>query len=110
LNTDNAIAALIALAQDSRLAVYRLLVLAGPAGLRANKIAERLSIPPSSLSFHLKELAQAAMITPTPEGRNITYAANFATMDELIAFLTENCCLGVGDAPCSPPSGTVRDE
>lgn len=99
MDTKNAISALAALAQDSRLAVFRLLVQAGPEGLAASKIGEELGIPPSSLSFHLKELTHADMVTPRPEGRFVIYAANFATMNALVAFMTENCC---GGNPCSP--------
>lgn len=92
-----AIAALAALAQESRLAVFRLLVQAGPQGMAATKIAEALAIAPSSLSFHLKELAHANLVTASKTGRSIIYAANYAGMNGLLAFLTENCCAG---APC----------
>lgn len=95
----NIITALAALAQESRLAVFRLLVEAGPQGLAASKIAERLDIPPSSLSFHLKELMHADLLTQTRSGRSLIYSANFATMNGLLAFLTENCC---GGNPCTP--------
>src|SRR5437660_660916 len=99
MNTKNAISALAALAQDSRLAVYRLLVQAGPAGLPAGKIGETTGIPPSSLSFHLKELTHAELVTSRQEGRFVIYSANFATVNGLVAFLTENCC---GGNPCMP--------
>lgn len=103
MKTKNAIAALAALAQDSRLAVFRLLVQAGPQGLAASKIAERLDLPPSSLSFHLKELMHANMVTQTKDGRSLIYAANFNTMNTLIAFLSENCCGGNAcSAVCIP--------
>ena len=88
------LAALAALAQESRLAVFRLLVQAGPEGLAASKIAEQLEMPPSSLSFHLKELAHAELVAQTKAGRSIIYSANFPTMNNLIGFLTENCCGG----------------
>lgn len=94
-----AIAALAALAQESRLATFRLLVQAGPAGMAASRIAEVLGCPASSLSFHLKELTQAGLVTPRQEGRFIIYAARFDTMNGLLAFLTENCC---GGEPCLP--------
>ena len=94
-----AIAALAALAQESRLATFRLLVQAGPAGLAASKIAEALGIPASSLSFHLKELTHAGLITPRQEGRFIIYAAQFETMNGLVSFLLDNCC---GGNPCTP--------
>jgi DNA-binding transcriptional ArsR family regulator len=92
MDSKTAIAALAALAQESRLATFRLLVQAGPAGMAASRIAEALGIPASSLSFHLKELTQAGLVTPRQEGRFIIYAARFDTMNGLLAFLTENCC------------------
>lgn len=99
MQTKPVLAALAALAQESRLATYRLLVQAGPAGLPASKIAETLGVPPSSLSFHLKELTHANLVTPRQDGRFVIYAANFDTMNALLGFLTENCC---GGNPCSP--------
>ncbi len=101
METRNAIAALAALAQESRLATYRLLVQAGPNGMPASKIAESLGIPASSLSFHLKELSNANLIGSRQEGRFIIYAAQFDTMNALLGFLTENCC---GGTPCPPQS------
>ncbi len=95
--TKDAISALAALAQDSRLAVFRLLVQTGPAGMAASKIGESLGIPPSSLSFHLKELTHAGLVVPKQEGRFVIYAANFETMNALMSFLTDNCC---GGNPC----------
>jgi DNA-binding transcriptional ArsR family regulator len=95
----DAVVALAALAQESRLATFRLLVQAGPQGLAASKIAEALGMPPSSLSFHLKELTHANLIVPRQEGRFVIYAAQFDTMNALLGFLTENCC---GGNPCSP--------
>jgi len=103
MDTKPALAALAALAQESRLAAYRLLVQAGPAGLSATRIAEALNVPPSSLSFHLKELTHANLVIPRQEGRFIIYAANFDTMNQLLGFLTENCC---GGNPCTPISGS----
>lgn len=99
MDTKEAISALGALAQGSRLAVFRMLVCAGPTGMAASKIAEQLGVPPSSLSFHLKELTHAGLIQPRQEGRFLIYAANFDAMNALIGFLTENCCDG---NPCSP--------
>jgi DNA-binding transcriptional ArsR family regulator len=99
MDTKTVIAALAALAQDSRLAVFRLLVQTGPEGMAASKIGEQLGIAPSSLSFHLKELARADLVTPRQDGRFIIYAANFQTMNKVLGFLTENCC---GGNPCSP--------
>lgn len=94
METKNVIAALTALAQESRLAVFRLLVEAGPQGLPASRIADAIGIAPSSLSFHLKELLHANMVSQTRDGRSLIYAANFDTMNGLLGFLTENCCGG----------------
>ncbi len=99
METKAAVAALAALAQDSRLAVFRTLVQAGPSGLAAGKIGELTGIPPSSLSFHLKELSHAGMVDSQQAGRFVIYTANFSTMNALLGFLTENCC---GGNPCSP--------
>ena len=98
MENKDAVVALGALAQESRLATFRLLVQAGPAGLAASKIAETLNVPSSSLSFHLKELTNANLIVPRQEGRFIIYTAQFDTMNALLGFLTENCC---GGTPCS---------
>jgi DNA-binding transcriptional ArsR family regulator len=98
METKQAIAALAAIAQESRLAVFRLLVQAGPEGMIASKISEQLEIPPSSLSFHLKELSHAGMVNVRQDGRFMIYSANFDTMNSLLGFLTENCC---GGAPCA---------
>lgn len=97
MQTQSALAALAALAQESRLAIFRLLVQAGPDGMAASKIAEHLAIAPSSLSFHLKELSHAQLVTARQDGRFIIYAAQMDSMNALIGFLTENCC---GGAPC----------
>ncbi len=99
MKTKDILNALSALAQESRLAVFRLLVQAGPQGMAATKIAETLGLAPSSLSFHLKELTHANLIRQTREGRSLIYSANFDTMNRLLAFLTENCC---GGNPCTP--------
>jgi DNA-binding transcriptional ArsR family regulator len=104
METKSAITALAALAQESRLATFRLLVQAGPGGLAATKIAEALSVPPSSMSFHLKELTHAKLIAPRQEGRFLIYAVQFDTMNALLSFLSENCC---GGNPCSPVGDTV---
>ncbi|WP_343733045.1 metalloregulator ArsR/SmtB family transcription factor [Duganella sp.] len=101
MQTSNVLAALAALAQDSRLAVFRLLVQAGPAGLAASKIAGQLDLAPSSLSFHLKELSHAGLVVGRQAGRFVIYSANFDTMHGLIAFLTENCCGGQSCAPAA---------
>jgi len=97
------IAALAAIAQESRLAIFRLLVQAGPEGVIASKISEQLKIPPSSLSFHLKELTHADLVNVQQDGRFMIYTANFETMNDLLSFLTENCC---GGNPCLPASSS----
>lgn len=107
METKSTIAALAALAQESRLAVFRLLVQAGPAGMAASKIAEQISASPSALSFHLKELTHAQLVSSRNEGRFVIYSANFETMNGLIAFLTDNCCGGNVCTPataCRPPA------
>ena len=105
MKTKSAVLALASLAQDSRLAIFRLLVQSGPHGLSAGEIAKKLDIPPSSLSFHLKELSHADMVTSRQEGRSVIYAANFVAMTRLLAFLSENCC---GGNPCLPSASTQR--
>lgn len=99
LNVKEAAVILAALAQETRLAVYRLLVQAGPAGMAASKIAEACGMPPSSLSFHLKELTHAGLLQARSEGRFVIYSTDFDRMNSLMGFLTENCC---GGNPCSP--------
>ncbi len=99
METKDAVTALAALAQESRLQVYRLLVQAGPAGLAAGKISESTGIPPSSLSFHLKELSHARLVNTRQDGRFVIYGAEFATMHALLEFLTANCC---GGHSCNP--------
>ena len=99
MDTKAVLAALGALAQESRLGAFRLLVQTGPQGLAASKIAEQLGIAPSSLSFHLKELAHAGLVVARQDGRFVIYSANFDTMNGVLGFLTDNCC---GGAPCAP--------
>lgn len=105
VNTKTAVRALAALAQDSRLEVFRLLVQAGPAGLTAGEIAERLGIPASTLSFHFKALSQAGLVDSRQESRFVHYAARYAAMNDLIAFLAENCC---GGRACLPAAARGR--
>ncbi|SFM91691.1 DNA-binding transcriptional regulator, ArsR family [Nitrosomonas communis] len=93
-----AIKALAALAHETRLTIFRTLVQAGASGLQAGQLAKKLSIPNATLSFHLKELAHAELVIARQESRFIYYSANFATMDSLLSYLTENCCTGT---PCS---------
>lgn len=95
---------LAALAQESRLAVFRLLVAAGPAGLSASAIAEGVAIPPATLSFHLKALAHAGLVSARPNGRFVIYSANFKTMNRLLEFLLNDCCAGAPGL-CFPASG-----
>jgi ArsR family transcriptional regulator, arsenate/arsenite/antimonite-responsive transcriptional repressor len=94
MDQSQALAALGALAQETRLQLYRLLVTVGAAGLSAGNIAERLGVIPSSLSFHLQHLVQARLITQRRTGRLMIYAAEYATMTDLLAYLSENCCAG----------------
>jgi len=101
MDTASVIAALGALAHEHRLAIYRLLVEAGPAGLPAGKIAERLGVPPSSLSFHTKGLVQAGLARQRRASRQLIYAADFAAMNDLVGYLTDNCCGGDACNPCS---------
>ena len=96
--------ALAALAQETRLAIYRLLAEHGPAGLAAGRIAEKLDLPAATLSFHLKELANAGLIRARQESRFIYYSADFAAMNDLVAYLTENCCRASGR--CEPERTT----
>ncbi len=90
---------LAALGQGSRLAIFRLLVEAGPEGVNASVIGERLRMPPATLSFHLTHLSRVGLIVGERAGRFIRYSANYGTMDDLIAFLTHNCCQGVDCLP-----------
>ena len=107
-----AIAALSALAQETRLDVFRLLVTVGPAGLPAGVIAERLGVLPSSLTFHLNLLHRAGLISQTRRSRQLIYAAEYGAMTDLLAYLTENCCgTGTDCAPaCSPADAFATGE
>jgi DNA-binding transcriptional ArsR family regulator len=100
MDQKHAIAALGALAQETRLELFRLLVTCGPQGLPAGVIAERLGVQPSSLSFHLAQLTHAGLITQRRLSRHLIYSAEYGTMSELLAYLTENCC-GRGET-CVP--------
>jgi len=97
-----------ALAQETRLGIYRLLVTAGPEGLAAGAIAEKLELPAATLSFHVKELNLAGLVRSRQEGRFVIYAANFDTMIGLVSFLTENCCGGNACVPACQPAPTVK--
>jgi DNA-binding transcriptional ArsR family regulator len=111
-NGASTITRLAALAQETRLALFRLLVEAGPAGLAAGAIAERLDVAAPTLSFHLKELTHAGLIRPAQQGRYVFYSADFDAMNALIAYLTENCCRMSCDPQCSstcaPAAGSSR--
>jgi ArsR family transcriptional regulator, arsenate/arsenite/antimonite-responsive transcriptional repressor len=107
METKQAIQALSALAQETRLAIFRLLVQAGPAGLAAGSIGEKLDLPPATLSFHLAGLARAGLAQSRQEGRFVIYSADFENMNGLVAFLTENCC---GGASCEISEGDTHEK
>jgi ArsR family transcriptional regulator, arsenate/arsenite/antimonite-responsive transcriptional repressor len=98
------IQSLAALAQEARLRVFRTLVVAGQDGLTPGAVAEQLGIAPNTLSFHLKELTRAGLVSQERQGRNLIYRASFATMNDLLAYLTENCCQG---AACATDEATA---
>ena len=104
METTHAVTALAALAHQSRLSIFRLLVEAGPDGLPAGVIGEKLKIPPATLSFHLANLAHAKLIQNRQEGRFVIYSTDFENMNTLVAYLTENCCTGATCRPaaCAP--------
>jgi ArsR family transcriptional regulator len=105
METKRVIAALGALAQETRLAAFRMLVEKGPEGIPAGVIAETLGVPSSSLSFHLQQLVHAGLITQRRLSRQLIYAADFTAMNELMLYLTQNCCGAVTCAPiCNPAS------
>lgn len=104
METRQAVAKLSALAQESRLRIFRLLVEAGPAGMNAGAIAEALDLAPATLSFHVAHLARAGLVDARQESRFIFYSATYAAMDELIAYLTDNCCQGEA---CLPRTAAV---
>ncbi len=104
MESDQAVKSLAALAQESRLRVFRLLVQAGPAGMAAGLLSERVGLSPSALSFHLKELVHAGLVVSRHEGRFVIYSAKIDAMNDLLGYLTENCC---GGNPCTPVSTVV---
>ena len=110
MESTQAVAALAALAQETRLAIFRLLVEAGPTGLAVGEIGASVKAAPATLSFHLKELANAGLLSSRQDGRYIFYSANYPEMDALLAFLTENCCARDGcRTACGPtPRKTQR--
>src|SRR5437868_14986798 len=112
MDQKRAIAALGALAQETRLELFRLLVTCGPNGLPAGIIAGRLGVQPSSLSFHLAQLTHAGLITQRRQSRQLIYSAEYGAMSELLAYLTENCC-GTGEScvpACNPTDAFVKGE
>ena len=113
MKTTDAVAALAALAQDNRLEIFRLLVQAGPIGMAAGHVAEKLGLAPNTPTFHFDRLRSAGLVTGRRDGRSMIYAARFEAMNGLVSFLTENCCQG-SLAGCGPtvvckPNG-VRNE
>ena len=105
MQADRVIRALSALAQEHRLAAFRLLVQAGEQGVAAGVLAEKLQVPPSSMSFHLAQLGNAGLVTQRRESRSIIYSADYAAMNGLMGYLTENCCGGMScsqDTVCFP--------
>ncbi len=99
MESTQAVKSLAALAQESRLAIFRMLVQAGPAGMTAGLLSERVGLSPSALSFHLKELTHAGLVSSRHQGRFVIYSAQIGAMNELLGYLTDNCC---GGNPCSP--------
>ena len=118
METKSAVTALAALAQDTRLSVFRMLVEAGPEGVPAGEVGQKLEVPSATLSFHLKELSHAGLVTSRQEGRYVYYAVNFEHMAALMSFLTQNCCRGMPQecltvmetalGRCCAPSSTKR--
>ncbi len=102
ITDEQAVQALAALAQASRLRVFRLLVVAGPEGATPGHITEALGLPATALSFHLKELVHAGLVTQERQGRNLVYRAHISAMNQLLGFLTDNCCQGL---PCTTQVG-----
>ena len=115
MNQSQALPAFAALAQETRLAIVRLLVRAGPDGVPAGEVAERVKVSPSNVSFHLKELERAGLIEARREARSIIYSAGYDTLRDLIAFLMQDCCNGHPDictpalaSACCPPAKTRK--
>lgn len=103
MNEDQAVSALGALAHTQRLRVFRALVVAGPEGLTPSVLADQLDVARNSLSFHLKELAHAGLVTIEQQGRNLIYRADFAQMNSLLGYMTEHCCQAVRAKSPNPP-------
>ncbi|HEY8275123.1 MAG TPA: metalloregulator ArsR/SmtB family transcription factor [Pseudolabrys sp.] len=107
MKKQSAVSILAALAQDSRLDAFRLLVEAGPQGMPAGHLAASLELTPNALTFHLDRLRDAGLVTVRREGRSMIYAAQFETMNKLISYLTDQCCQGRPEL-CRPGTGKVR--
>jgi len=110
MESKTAVASLAALAQDARLAIFRLLVQKGPEGLCVGDIAAKFGMAPATLSFHLKELTSAGLLVARQEGRFIYYAPDFEEMSALVSYLMENCCGGETCAPVCKPAARKRKE
>ena len=114
MEEDKVVKALAALAQPVRLRAFRALVVAGPAGLTPGDISDRLDVPPTSLSFHLKELVASGLVTQERASRNLIYRAAYDRMNALLGYLTENCCQGqsgpCAPAACKPAKKTTRSK
>lgn len=106
MNEIDVVRALAALAQEVRLRVFRALVVAGNDGLTPGVLAAQLAVAPNTLSFHLKELVHSGLVSQERQGRNLVYRASFATMNDLLSYLTESCCQG---AACLSPAATTCD-
>ena len=106
MSEQDIVKSLAALAQEARLRIFRALVVMGADGLTPGQLTERLNVAPNTLSFHLKELTHSGLISQERHGRNLIYRASFSTMNELLAYLTENCCQG---AACLSPEATSCD-
>jgi DNA-binding transcriptional ArsR family regulator len=109
VETKAAVAKLGALAQDTRLEVFRHLVTAGPAGLPAGRVGEKLGLPSATLSFHLAQLGHAGLVTSRRDGRSILYAADYGAIRALVEYLVENCC-AADDACCVPFAASGADK
>lgn len=107
LDESSAVKSLAALAQAQRLRAFRALVVAGHEGLTPGTMAEQLSVAPSALSFHLKELAHSGLVSSEARGRNLIYRANFEQMKALLGYLTEHCCAGQACVAATPPGRTI---
>jgi len=107
METKKAVQALSALAQETRLGIFRLLVQAGPDGMAAGQVGDRLDLPPATLSFHLAGLTRAGLARSRQEGRFVIYSADFQAMNALVGYLSENCC---GGRACAPATGDQHEK